>query len=464
MSQPRHLLGIALGALSVVGAAGTNGCSSTAESPPDFGGASSTSSGAVGSTGAGSGSTTGTSSSGSTGSGGGTPGASSSSSGGTTGTASSSSGGTPGAGSGSSGGTTGTGSSSSGAGSSGGAAVDGGPGTGTAHDAGSTGPSSSSSGSVSDAGSSGAAATGADGGAACPSLTGPADKAYPRWPMPNPPVAKLVNPFSYTDNGNGTVTDHVTGLVWQKVVSGSATFAAAPAYCAGLTLPAPAGTTWQVPTRIQLLSIVDYTTGAAVDAPFLANGQPPGGMFTWTSTPWVVAQIATKPQDAWMVNFGGGGGLTSNAAAQTATEWIRCVAAPPVTPLPYPHYVASGAGEVRDVETGLMWAQVSNNTLMTQTAATAYCVGLGLNGHTWRLPSVNELATLVDDNPNINKVSPAIDQCVFADTSPNTYYMSSSASGTMPWGLNYEDGFDFDTQPALPGPTGTPEGFVKCVR
>jgi hypothetical protein len=282
--------------------------------------------------------------------------------------------------------------------------------------------------------------------------------------MPNPPSAKLPNPFDYTDNGNGTVTDHVTGLVWQKVVSGSASFAAAPAYCAGLTLPAPAGVTWQVPTRIQLLSLVDSTTGAAVDAPFLASGQPPGGKYTWTSTPWVVSQLATKPQDAWMVNFGGGGGLTSNAAAQTATEWIRCVAAPPVTPLPYPHYVQEDTGEVKDVETGLIWAQASHNTLVTQTAAASYCASLGLDGHTWRLPSVNELASLVDDNPGIGKVSPAIDQCVLSDTSPDTYYISSSSWGTTPWGLNYEDGFDFNTQPQLPGPSGTPEGYVKCVR
>jgi hypothetical protein len=308
-------------------------------------------------------------------------------------------------------------------------------------------------------------ATGMAGGAACPSLTGPADKAYPRWPMPNPPVAKLPNPFSYTDNGDGTVTDHVTGLVWQRVVSGSATFAAAPAYCSGLMLPAPAGYTWQVPTRIQLLSILDYTTAAAVDAPFLSNGQPPGGKYTWTSTPWVVSQISTKPQDAWMVNFGGGGGLTSNAASQSSTEWIRCVAAPAVTPLPYPHYVQVDTGEVQDVETGLIWAQASYNSLLTQPDAIAQCANLDLNGHTWRLPSVSELASLVDDNPNISKVSPAIDQCVFSDTSPNTYYMSSSAWGKTPWGLNYEDGFTFNTEPQLPDAgNGVPGGYVKCVR
>jgi hypothetical protein len=297
-----------------------------------------------------------------------------------------------------------------------------------------------------------------DGGVACPSLTGAADNAYPRWPMPNPPAAALPNPFDYTDQGNGTVLDHVTGLVWQKEVVKATqdfTWAAAPGYCSGLTLPAPAAFTWHVPTRIQALSLVDYTTLAAMDGPFLGSGQPPGGMYTWTSTPWVVSQMPAKDQDAWMVNFGGGGGLTSNAASQSSTEYVRCVASPAVTPLPYPHYVQVDAGEVQDVETGLIWEQTSNLTLLSQSAAMSSCAALGLNGHTWRLPSVNELSSLVDDNPDIKKVSPAIDQCVFSDTPANGYYMSSSIVGSTPWALNYEDGFDDNAQTS---------GYVRCVR
>jgi hypothetical protein len=276
--------------------------------------------------------------------------------------------------------------------------------------------------------------------------------------MPNPPAAALPHPFDYTDQGNGTVLDHVTGLVWQKSVvkaTQSFTWAAARTYCSGLTLPAPTGFTWHVPTRIQALSLVDYTTQAAMDGPFLGSGQPPSGMYTWTSTPWVVSQIAAKPQDAWMVNFGGGGGLTSNAAAQSATEYVRCVASPAVTPLPYPHYVQVDAGEVMDVETGLVWPQASNLSSLSQSAAMAYCTAFGLNGHTWRLPSVNELSSLVDDNPDIKRVSPAIDQCVFPDTPANAYYMSSSIAGTTPWALNYEDGFDSNSQTS---------GDVRCVR
>jgi hypothetical protein len=309
------------------------------------------------------------------------------------------------------------------------------------------GSSGSSSGSI---GSSSSGVLG-DAGTGCPALAG-VDDAYARWPMPNPPSAKLPNPFSYTDHGDGTVLDNVTGLVWQKAVPTSQAYAwaDAKAYCASLSL---AGLTWHLPSRIQLLSLVDSTTGAAMDTTYFS---PPGGKYTWSSTPWVVSQIATKPQDAWMVNFGGGGGLTSNAAAQSAVEYTRCVSSPAVSPLPEPHYVQVASGEVQDVETRLVWAQASHTTAVSQADAISYCANLGLNGHAWRLPSINELSTLVDDNPNIAKVSPAIDACVFHDTPANQYYMSSSSlSGTSPWAINYEDGFTDHSQTT---------GYARCVR
>ena len=46
-----------------------------------------------------------------------------------------------------------------------------------------------------------------------------------------------INPRSYTDNGNGTITDNVTGLVWQKEDDNTTrTWAAAGTYCDGLIL------------------------------------------------------------------------------------------------------------------------------------------------------------------------------------------------------------------------------------
>jgi hypothetical protein len=286
--------------------------------------------------------------------------------------------------------------------------------------------------------------------------------------MPNPASTNLPNPASYTDLGDGTVQDNVTGLIWQKAVPTSQAFAwiapldangncltnctyPAQEYCSGLTL---AGRTWHLPSRIELLSIVDYTKNPGINSTFFPNN--PSGKYTWTSTPWVVSQIPPpqKAQDAWMVNFNDAGG-DSNAASQGAVEYVRCVSSPPVTPLPLPHYVKAGTGEVQDVETKLIWAQASNMAAVSQAAASSYCAGLGLNGHTWRLPSVNELSTLVFDNPDIKQVSPAIDRCVFADTPQKQYYMSASSVGSSPWALNYLDGFTDHSQTS---------GWVRCVR
>src|SRR4051794_33543136 len=38
------------------------------------------------------------------------------------------------------------------------------------------------------------------------------------FPMPNPASSGLPNPASYAANADGTVTDEVTGLIWQGAV------------------------------------------------------------------------------------------------------------------------------------------------------------------------------------------------------------------------------------------------------
>ncbi|MEP6655285.1 MAG: DUF1566 domain-containing protein, partial [Myxococcales bacterium] len=155
------------------------------------------------------------------------------------------------------------------------------------------------------------AATGGVGGVGLPGCT-PAigiPYSYACWPMPNPPTTGLPHPASYTDLGDGTVKDNVTGLIWQKAVAATQAFAwdTAKNYCASQAL---AGRTWRLPTRIELLSLVDFTrTSPALNV--TAFPGTPGGKYYWTASPWVVSQIATKPQYSWIVNFYEG--LTSNA-------------------------------------------------------------------------------------------------------------------------------------------------------
>jgi hypothetical protein len=91
-----------------------------------------------------------------------------------------------------------------------------------------------------------------------------------------------------------------------------------------------------------------------------------------------------------------------------------------------------------------------------QPTSIAYCNALALNGHAWRLPSIKELSTTVDETPPITKVSPAIDTTVFADTPATGVYMSSSSHGTAPVVITYTDG--------IVTPYSHTAGLVRCVR
>lgn len=133
------------------------------------------------------------------------------------------------------------------------------------------------------------------------------------WPMPNPASAMLPNPASYTVNADGTVRDNVTRLVWQQAVDANTyTFDEAKAYCKGLAL---AGGGFRAPTRIELISLVDFTRlGPAIDT--TAFPATPSERF-WSST-----QYAYGSDFGWEVSFGGGGPWFDQT---TAKARVRCV-------------------------------------------------------------------------------------------------------------------------------------------
>jgi len=64
-------------------------------------------------------------------------------------------------------------------------------------------------------------------------------------------------------NGDGTVTDTVTKLLWQQVATTQSNSTTPAAGCAALVVGAHVAGTWRVPTVKELVSIVDYESATA---------------------------------------------------------------------------------------------------------------------------------------------------------------------------------------------------------
>jgi hypothetical protein len=128
-------------------------------------------------------------------------------------------------------------------------------------------------------------------------------------------TAGAPNPENYTDNGDGTVTDNLTGLMWQQTVpTGKYTWAQAVAYCPTLNLAGHSD--WRLPSRIELVSIVDFgvTSGATINATYFPS--TPADWF-WSSSP-----LAGSSSQAWYVHFAYG---NTNFSVISDTSNVRCV-------------------------------------------------------------------------------------------------------------------------------------------
>lgn len=108
-------------------------------------------------------------------------------------------------------------------------------------------------------------------------------------------------------------------------------------------------------------------------------------------------------------------------------------------------------GTVFDTKTGLTWQQAANTSGLTEAQAVTYCTGLSGG---WRLPSLKELATIVD----FSTQSPCIDGNAFPNTPANYFWTSTLDNASMSFGWTVL--FDTGTWQALN--LSTSEN-VRCV-
>jgi arylsulfatase A-like enzyme len=225
------------------------------------------------------------------------------------------------------------------------------------------------------------------------------------------------NPQSYTDNGDGTITDNVTGLMWQKADAGEMTWENAVNNAGAVTTGGHSD--WRLPNPHELMSLFNYETGnPAMNATYFPPASPSAEYW------WSRDVFGTSTTNVWCVNSGGGVGPKPKAETVSAggtlhyhARYVR-LAQNNMTH----NYVNNLDSTITDTDTSLMWTQMPS-TAMTWEAALAWAEGLTLGGYNdWRMPNIKELQTLTDyslattSGGTATNLKPAINRTMFAKT------------------------------------------------
>ncbi len=231
----------------------------------------------------------------------------------------------------------------------------------------------------------------------------------------------------YTDNGNGTITDNVTELVWQKTMGEKISFTGALTKADTMTLGGY--TDWRIPTIKELYSLILFSgkiDGMIPDKLFIdtfyfnqALGDTTIGerlidAQTWSSTRYVGITM-NADTSIFGVNFTDGRikaypkYIPESNYTNVTQMYFRMVRGN--TQYGVNKYINNGDGTITDWATGLMWQQSDDGTVRNWKEALAYAENLTLANYSdWRLPNAKELQSIVDYEkcPDITQ-SPAID-------------------------------------------------------
>lgn len=230
----------------------------------------------------------------------------------------------------------------------------------------------------------------------------------------------------------GVVTDSISELRWQQTSAVTSTSASAASACAAL--PAEPDCTWRVPTYVELLTLVDYGTTAPALAPVFAEA----GRHRSSDL---------EAGDAWGIDFDTGRTalIVDGVAAQ-----VRCVCGTS----PDPGFTTVDPW-IRDERTGLIWQDDFQGTKVDWEQFLLDCESLSLAGLDWRLPSIKELASILDPS---DPTAPKLDDAFFFV--PGRYASSTPVADdpTMHWTVNFNTG-SIVAEPIVGGPSLV----VRCV-
>ncbi len=128
-------------------------------------------------------------------------------------------------------------------------------------------------------------------------------------------VRKLSDYSKFKDNGNGTVTDLATGLMWQREDDNNERlWGDANIHCQGLSLGGYQN--WRVPNIKELQSIVDRrVVDPGIDGSVFPN--------TIANTYWSATTSANNNTEAWVIDFSND--FVAPVFKASHTWYVRCV-------------------------------------------------------------------------------------------------------------------------------------------
>ncbi|WP_035075532.1 DUF1566 domain-containing protein [Maridesulfovibrio zosterae] len=248
------------------------------------------------------------------------------------------------------------------------------------------------------------------------------------------------NQPKYIDNGDGTITDKVTGLMWVKARGPQLSWQSAIDGAKKCRIGGYED--WRAPTIKELYSLIDFNgwvQGSKLSStPFIdtkyftfAYGDTKSGRRIidcqdWSSTVYVSKTMNDNPT-AFGVNFADGRikGYGKNYRRSQGKKYIRYVRGNP--DYGKNSFVDHKDGTIEDTATSLIWQKNDSGKKLNWEESLTYCEYLTLGGrNNWRLPNAKELQSIVDYSRSPATTGSAAIDPVFSVTDKESYYYTST--------------------------------------